>query len=80
MQADPTDVYKYIENDLKYAIDVLPYATEDELRGDNKFRLSKGACIRITDQSVCNMGGCPLKDTSKWELAAQTASFTHQFW
>lgn len=47
VQADPTDVYKYIENDLKYAIDVLPYATEDELRGDNKFRLSKGAVLGL---------------------------------
>lgn len=74
VQADPTDVYKYIENDLKYAIDVLPYATEDELRGDNKFRLSKGAVLGLLTRVYATWAGAPLKDTSKWELAAQTAS------
>lgn len=59
MQADPTDVYKYIENDLKYAIDVLPYATEDELRGDNKFRLSKGAVLGLLTRVYATWAGAP---------------------
>ena len=39
-QATPEEVYKFIESDLKYAIDNLPYAIDDQIRPDNSFRIS----------------------------------------
>ena len=73
-QSNPVDVYKFIEADLKYAIEALPYATEDDIRGDNRFRLSKGAALGLLTRVYTTWAGAPVKDTSKWELAAQTAS------
>ena len=72
-QADPVDVYVQIEDDLKYAVSVLPYATEDNVRSDNRFRFSKGAALGILAKVYATWAGYPLYDESKWALAAQTA-------
>ena len=73
VQADPVDVYKLIESDLKYAIDILPYATDDTYRDSNDFRFSKGAAMGLLAKVYATWAGYPLQDTSKWELAANVA-------
>lgn len=72
-QADPVDVYKYIEADLKYAIENLPYAIDDNIRKDNSFRFSKGAALGLLSKVYATWAGYPVHDTSKWEDAAKTA-------
>ena len=72
-QADPADVYKFIEADLQYAIDNLPYAIDDNIRSDNSFRLSKGAALGLLTNVYATWAGYPVHDTSKWEDAAKTA-------
>lgn len=72
-QADPVDVYKFIEADLKYAIDNLPYAIDDNIRSDNSFRFSKGAALGLLSKVYATWAGYPVHDTSKWEDAAKTA-------
>ena len=72
-QADPVDVYKFIETDLKYAIENLPYAIDDNIRTDNSFRFSKGAALGLLSKVYATWAGYPVHDTSKWEDAAKTA-------
>lgn len=72
-QADPADVYKFIETDLQYAIDNLPYSVDDNIRSDNSFRLSKGAAFGLLTKVYATWAGYPVHDTSKWENAAKTA-------
>ena len=72
-QEDPVKVYEFIEQDLLYAIDNLPYATEDQYRKDNKFRFSKGAAQGLLAKVYATWAGYPLNDTSKWEKAAIVA-------
>lgn len=72
-QADPADVYKFIEADLQYAIDNLPYAIDDNIRSDNSFHLSKGAALGLLTKVYATWAGYPVHDTSKWEDAAKTA-------
>jgi hypothetical protein len=72
-QADPVKVYEQIETDLKYAVEVLPYTTEDNIRGNNSFRMSKGAALGILAKVYATWAGYPLMDESKWALAAETA-------
>lgn len=72
-QADPVDVYKFIETDLKYAIENLPYAIDDNIRTDNSFRFSKGAALGLLSKVYATWAGYPIHDTSKWEDAAKTA-------
>ncbi len=74
VQADPAEVYKFIESDLKYAIDILPYATDDNLRSDNSYRLSKGAAIGLLAKVYATWAGYPVHDTTKWKDAAETAA------
>lgn len=69
-QADPTDVYKFIEDDLIYAIDNLPYAVDDNLRANSSFRLSKGSALGLLTKVYATWAS---KDDTKWEKAAQTA-------
>ena len=73
VQADPVDVYKLIESDLKYAIDVLPFATDDTYRDSNAFRFSKGAAMGLLTKVYATWAGYPVQDGTKWELAAQVA-------
>lgn len=72
-QADPVEVYKFIEKDLKYAVGVLPYAVDDSYRSSNDFRISKGAALGLLAKVYATWAGYPVQDESKWELAAQTA-------
>lgn len=71
-QADPAKVYEFIEDDLSYAIDNLPYSVDDNLRSDNKFRFSKGAALGLLTKVYATWAGYPIRDTSKWEAAAKT--------
>lgn len=72
-QADPAEVYEFIEKDLQYAVDNLPYAADDNLRSDNSFRLSKGSALGLLAKVYATWAGYPVHDTSKWEDAAKTA-------
>jgi hypothetical protein len=72
-QATPEEVYAFIENDLKIAIETLPYAVDDQLRNDNSFRFSKGAALGLLSKVYATWAGYPVHDISKWTLAAQTA-------
>lgn len=73
VQADPVDVYKFIEEDLLYASDILPYATDDSYRSSNDYRFSKGAALGLLAKVYATWAGYPVQDTSKWEAAAKTA-------
>lgn len=72
-QAAPEDVYKFIESDLKYAAETLPYASDDNIRTDTEFRLSKGAVLGLLAKVYATWAGYPVHDTSKWQNAAETA-------
>lgn len=73
VQSSPEEVYEFIEEDLKYAIDILPYASEDTYRADNSFRISKGAALGLLAKVYATWAGYPVRDESKWEKAASTA-------
>lgn len=72
-QEDPKVVYEFIEKDLKDAIEVLPYATDDAVRGGNEFRISKGGALGLLAKVYATWAGYPIQDESKWELAKNTA-------
>lgn len=72
-QTDPVEVYEFIEKDLLYAIDVLPYASDDNIRSSNSFRFSKGAALGLLTKVYATWAGYPVHDESKWEAAAKTA-------
>jgi len=72
-QADPVEVYQFIEADLTEAIDVLPYATDDDIRSSNDFRFSKGGAQGLLAKVYATWAGYPLLDTSKWEKAKEVA-------
>lgn len=72
-QEDPVKVYEFIEQDLLYAISVLPYASEDSYRSDNSYRFSKGGALGLLAKVYATWAGYPVKDESKWEKAAKTA-------
>ena len=73
VQADPVDVYKFIEEDLLYARDILPYATDPDYRSSNAYRFSKGAALGLLAKVYATWAGYPIQDVSKWEAAAKTA-------
>lgn len=73
VQADPKDVYEFIEKDLLYAIEVLPYAGDDVWRSDNSYRFSKGAAMGLLAKVYCTWAGWPVQDTEKWGEAAAVA-------
>ncbi len=72
-QAAPVEVYQFIEKELLYAVDNLPYANDDAYRTDNAFRFSKGAALGLLTKVYATWAGAPLNDESKWEAAAKTA-------
>lgn len=72
-QASPQEVYEFIEKDLLYAIDVLPYASDDAVRSSNSYRFSKGAALGLLTKVYATWAGCPVQDETKWEAAAKTA-------
>ena len=73
VQSAPEKVYEYIEDDLLYASDILPYAVDDQYRESNEYRFSKGAALGLLTKVYATWAGAPVKDTSKWEAAAKTA-------
>ena len=74
VQADPADVYGFIEADLKFAVENLPWADADALRKDNSFRFSKGAAMGLLTKVYATWAGYPLLDSEKWAKAASVAS------
>lgn len=73
VQADPVEVYKLIEEDLLYAIDILPYSCNDTYRSDSRYRFSKGAAMGLLTKVYATWAGYPLNDATKWEAAANMA-------
>lgn len=73
VQADPADVYKYIEEDLLYAAENLPYAGDDNIRSGNDFRFSRGGALGLLVKVYATWAGYPVLDQTKWEQAAKTA-------
>lgn len=73
VQEDPIKVYEFIEQDLLYAIENLPYAIDDSSRRNSSFRLSKGSVLGLLAKVYATQAGYPIKDESKWEKAAKTA-------
>lgn len=73
VQVETVEVYKFIEADLKYAVDNLPYANEDPYRKNNAFRISKGGALGLLAKVYATWAGYPLNDKTKWEEAANTA-------
>ncbi|WEK21486.1 MAG: RagB/SusD family nutrient uptake outer membrane protein [Candidatus Pedobacter colombiensis] len=78
VQEDPAKVYEFIEQDLKYAIDNLPYAVDDTYRSNKSFRLSKGSALGLLSKVYATWAGYPVRDVSKWEMAAKTAQILIQ--
>ncbi len=72
-QPDPKEVYEFIEQDLKYAAEVLPWAVDDTYRSDTQYRVSKGTALGLLAKVYATWAGYPLRDESKWEAAANTA-------
>lgn len=73
VQEDPVKVYEFIEQDLQYAVENLPYAVDDDKRRDNSFRFSKGAALGLLAKVYATWAGYPIRDQSKWEMAANAA-------
>lgn len=73
VQASPEAVYAFIEQDLLYAAEVLPWAVDDDMRANNAYRFSKGAALGLLAKVYCTWAGYPVLDESKWELAAKCA-------
>ena len=73
VQADPREVYEFIEADLLFAAENLPYADEDRYRSNPSFRLSKGSALGLLAKVYATWAGHPVQDASKWEQAAKTA-------
>ena len=65
-QTAAKDVYAYIEEDLKYAAEVLPWAVDDTRRTTNAYRFSKGAALGLLAKVYCTWAGYPVRDESKW--------------
>ena len=72
-QPGPEKVYEFIEQDLKYASEVLPWAADDIYRTDSQYRVSKGTALGLLAKVYATWAGYPVHDESKWELAANTA-------
>ncbi|KAA2240833.1 RagB/SusD family nutrient uptake outer membrane protein [Chitinophaga agrisoli] len=63
------EVYKLIEEDLKFASDSLPVSWPDNLPG----RPDRGSARGLLAKVYATMAGEPLKDNSKWAAAASYA-------
>ena len=72
-QTAAKDVYAYIEEDLKYAAEVLPWAVDDTRRTTNAYRFSKGAALGLLAKVYCTWAGYPVRDESKWAAAEKAA-------
>lgn len=72
-QPGPEKIYEFIEQDLLYAAEVLPWAVDDVYRTDSQYRVSKGTALGLLAKVYATWAGYPVHDESKWELAANTA-------
>ena len=72
-QADPNKVYEFIEDDLRFACETLPYASDDPIRENTDYRFSKGAALGLLAKVYATWAGYPVQNTAKWEDAANTA-------
>lgn len=72
-QAKPEDVFAFIEEDLRFAIDALPWAVDDNVRSNSAFRLSKGSALGLLTKVYCTWAGYPVRDESKWAEAVKVA-------
>ena len=70
-QEDPETVYGFIETELREAAEVLPWATEDNIRTDNSFMISKGSALGLLARVYVTWAGYPLLDTDKWTDAKE---------
>ncbi len=73
VQSDPRDVYAFIEEDLKYAAEVLPWAVDDTQRATNAYRMSKGSALGLLAKVYCTWAGYPVRDETKWGEAVKVA-------
>ncbi|MDH6308909.1 hypothetical protein M2451_001633 [Dysgonomonas sp. PFB1-18] len=73
VQEDPVKVYEFIEQDLLFASENLPYAVDKSIRNNNSYRFSKGSALGLLAKVYATWAGYPIKDESKWEKAAKTA-------
>ncbi len=73
VQEDPIKVYEFIEQDLQYAVENLPYAVDDTYRSNNSYRFSRGSALGLLAKVYATWAGSPVKDATKWEMAAKTA-------
>mgnify|MGYP001172735514 CR=1 FL=1 len=73
VQEKPEVIYGFIEPDLLFVIDHLPYAVHDDVRVDKRFRFSNGASQGLLAKVYATWAGYPLNDSSKWEKSAQVA-------
>ncbi len=73
IQEDPVKVYEFIEQDLLFASENLPYAIDKSIRDNNSYRFSKGSALGLLAKVYATWAGYPIKDESKWEKAAKTA-------
>lgn len=65
-QAAPEKVYEFIEKDLLEAARVLPWASDDLLRKDTAYRLSRGSAYGLLMKVYATWAGYPVHDTGKW--------------
>lgn len=56
-QADPVEVYKFIEADLTYAVEILPYACDLDRRESNHYRFSKGGALGLLTKVYATWAG-----------------------
>ncbi|MEG1622976.1 MAG: RagB/SusD family nutrient uptake outer membrane protein [Alistipes sp.] len=77
-QADPKEVYRFIEADLKYAAEVLPWAADDQIRSNSAYRFSRGAALGLLSKVYVTWAGFPIQDQTKWTLAADAAKLVIQ--
>ena len=77
-QATPDKVYEFIEDDLLYASEVLPYAIDDQLRENTSYRFSKGAALGLFGQKCMLHGQDILYKYSKMGRCCQNSTYPHR--
>ena len=63
----PTEIYEFIETELRDCAKILPWAQADSLRSDNTFMFSKAAALGLNARVYATHAGYPLRDETKWE-------------
>lgn len=73
MQVAPEKVYQQIEKDLLEAAPALPWAIDDDLRGETSYRISRGSVYGLLTKVYATWAGYPVHDESKWKNAVEVA-------